>query len=94
MTQRFERLAELMALDVQMLGKVALGRQLAAALLHLADSGNDVVEIRWFDLRLECAQNQISCLVGRRRLNVRLSYCDTKPDGNGTQPTQPIYICL
>ena len=65
MAQHFKRLAKLMALYAQMFREIALGRKLAAALLQLADRGNDVVEIRWSDLRLECTQNQISCPIGR-----------------------------
>ncbi|WP_292637343.1 hypothetical protein [Mesorhizobium sp.] len=64
MAQHFKRLAKLMALYAQMFRKIAFGRKFAAALLQLADSGDNVVEIRWSDLRLECAQNQISCPIG------------------------------
>jgi hypothetical protein len=61
MTQHAECLAKLMALHIQEISKVTLGRKFAAFLLHSADRRNDVFEVGLHDLRLERCQNQFSC---------------------------------
>jgi hypothetical protein len=64
MTQHSEGLSKLMALHLQAIGKVTLGRELATVLLHLADRRNDVFEVGLHDLRFERGQNKISCSAG------------------------------